>query len=78
MDSRPFGFAQGRPFAGYVISLGSDFTNVVVGHGLETCDTRGRDARDTVVFCTAKSVLRGNEKKRIDIRRRRASLLLRK
>ncbi len=40
----------------YVFSLGTDFTGVVAGRGLEARDTRGRDARDTVVFCTAKHV----------------------
>ena len=46
----------------YVFSVGTGFTDVVVGHGLacsakryagsrsrEACDTRGRDARDTIV-----------------------------
>ena len=29
--------------------LGTDLTDAAAGHGLETCDTRGRDARDTIV-----------------------------
>ena len=49
-------------FAGYVLSLGTDFTDVAVGHGLEACHTRGRDARDTVVCYPAKHVLCRNDK----------------
>ena len=54
--------AKEDPQHKYVFSLGTDFTDVVVGHGLacsakryagsrsrEACDTRGRDARDTIV-----------------------------
>ena len=33
----------------YVFSLGTDLTDVAAGHGLEAYDTRGRDARDTIV-----------------------------
>ena len=34
---------------------------VMAGRGLEARDTRGRDARDTVVFCMAIHVLRRND-----------------
>ena len=40
----------------YVFSIETDFTGVAAGRGLEAHDTRGRDARGTVVFRTAKHI----------------------
>ena len=44
LDSRPFGFAQGRPFAGFMFSRTIDFTDLVVGHGLEARATTAKMA----------------------------------
>jgi hypothetical protein len=55
--------AESRGIGWIPASAGSVFS-LATGRGLEARDTRGRDARDTVVFYTGKHILRGNGKVR--------------